>query len=726
MNRTSIAAACGASAIAFTLSLAWSASAATSDAGENLVETVTVSVGRGTALKDLDVSTTILTNEAVATAPQFSIDQLLNRTPGVFTTNQPSFALHPTGGTFNIRGFGTTTNVNTLLMVDGAPANDAYFRTIDWAQFSKDQIQSVEVLRGGGASSLWGNLAMGGIVNIITEAPSQGVKYELAGGSFGTTSATATVGAVLNDKAAFSASYSDLSTDGYDPVPLQYRNPNMDATQSETRNLLLEGYFTPAPESNFYVKFLDHKTNEKGLTWDIARNYWETWRLSSGGATPVGGLGRLNFAAFYSESAMSTTNASQSPGYTIFNPLPAVPYVSQRETVSYQTLGGSAYLATQFGPLQDVKIGVDARRISATDPLHLFALAGQTGTLIAHAEHHFQGLFAQGVWRPERLPLEVTVGLREDFWQTTDGSINGVYKGVNFANVLASQTYDHLDPRLGAKYGLTSELDLRGAVYSNFAAPGMNQMYRSFISGVSYTTANPTLAPQTNIGEEIGADWHRSDFRVSATAFDNSLKNFIDYATVQSGCSTANSYCGTNISTISGGSLHQYVNAGDASLRGYELMGDWQVAPTLTVDGGFTATRAVLTSSKYTTVSNGVAPDPVGQQLGQVPKWTANLGATWTVTPKARLTLNVKSFPSYWNNTSHTQLNSSATLVDLGASYRISKGFEIYLSAQNVGATRYLDQGYGYTTTNGSTISGSTTPSIGMPAWVMAGVRGTF
>jgi len=247
MNRTSIAAACGASAIAFTMSLAWSASAATSDAGENLVETVTVSVGRGTALKDLDVSTTILTNEAVATAPQFSIDQLLNRTPGVFTTNQPSFALHPTGGTFNIRGFGTTTNVNTLLMVDGAPANDAYFRTIDWAQFSKDQIQSVEVLRGGGASSLWGNLAMGGIVNIITEAPSQGVKYDVAGGSFGTTSASATVGVVLNDKAAFSASYSDLSTDGYaselgQPFGRNYAFARFDQQDFLIKNLEFSGF----------------------------------------------------------------------------------------------------------------------------------------------------------------------------------------------------------------------------------------------------------------------------------------------------------------------------------------------------------------------------------------------------------------------------------------------------------------------------------------------------
>ena len=40
-------------------------------------------------------------------------------------------------------------------MMDGVPINDPFFRTVDWTQISKNNIERVEVIRGGGATSLW-------------------------------------------------------------------------------------------------------------------------------------------------------------------------------------------------------------------------------------------------------------------------------------------------------------------------------------------------------------------------------------------------------------------------------------------------------------------------------------------------------------------------------------------------------------------------------------------
>ena len=95
---------------------------------------VTVTASRGASLEEMDVSTTVITKEQVQRAPEISVDQIINKIPGVFIPQQLSNNLHPTGGTFSIRGFGSTTNVNTLIMVDGIPINDAYFRTVDWTQ----------------------------------------------------------------------------------------------------------------------------------------------------------------------------------------------------------------------------------------------------------------------------------------------------------------------------------------------------------------------------------------------------------------------------------------------------------------------------------------------------------------------------------------------------------------------------------------------------------------
>jgi outer membrane receptor protein involved in Fe transport len=88
--------------------------------------------------------------------------------------------------------------------------------------------------------------------------------------------------------------------------------------------------------------------------------------------------------------------------------------------------------------------------------------------------------------------------------------------------------------------------------------------------------------------------------------------------------------------------------------------------------------------------------------------------------------MDLKSFPNYWNNTSHTQLNQGATIADLGAAYRVYRSIEVFASAQNVGNARYYDQGLGYTTTNGAAINSTTVPVLGLPLDVTVGARSRF
>src|SRR5947209_5823690 len=85
---------------------------------------VTVSAGRGTDVEKLDVSTTVLNRQQVQSMPETGIDQIINKIPGVWTFTIPTGQLHPTGQPFNIRGFGSSTTINTLVMIDGVPMND--------------------------------------------------------------------------------------------------------------------------------------------------------------------------------------------------------------------------------------------------------------------------------------------------------------------------------------------------------------------------------------------------------------------------------------------------------------------------------------------------------------------------------------------------------------------------------------------------------------------------
>ena len=698
------------------------------------MDVITVTAGRGTELEDMPLSTTVISRTEVQNAPQTTMDQILNKIPGVFVNTIPSTELHPTGSTFSIRGFGTSTNVNTLVMVDGIPFNDPFFRTVNWARIPKNSVESIEVIRGGGATSLWGNLAMGGVVNVVTRPPQDDKLSVYADyGSYNTINTGISGQLFKTEKWSMGLSFDYSKSNGYNLTPEQYRSPYMTATGSEVYNALLSTYFTPDANSTYYLKFNFNTTQETTATWNVAGNQWNTNTLSAGGSSKFVDDSSINFNAWSSWNQMKTTNAGQSPTYNIYSPNIGIPYVSQNETDNYQSYGASVFYQKDFGQFKDVKFGLDARLISSDDNINQYAVSGfNSANLINKGQNTFQGLFISGTYKFETMPLDVSFGLREDFYQVSNASLSGNVFATNgtaspINSALANNSYNSFDPSIGLKYYANDNLDLRAAAYRNFAAPGMNQLYRTYLSGSSITFANPNLAPQTNFGQEIGFDLHTAakDYKLSFTAFNNNLSNFIDGATMCSTAVTCNPYiAGSGLASGSITQVRQNVNAGNANIRGYEILTEAQVLKTLKVNFGFTQTWAVLTSSDY---DSGSSPaDPTNAQLGQVPPWMIQAGALWQATPALSLTGQLTSFPQFWNNTAHTQMNQGATLVNIGFRYRWDKNVQVYGSIQNLFNVNYLAQGMTYTSYQGNTVSTSGVPALGMPQWFTLGVRATF
>jgi hypothetical protein len=157
------------------------------------------------------------------------------------------------------------------------------------------------------------------------------------------------------------------------------------------------------------------------------RNRWESWRIGFGGDKRLG-AGKLALNGWYGGGAMATTNVSQTPSFSIFIRA-GVPYVSQTEKATYSNLGGSLVYQTSAGVLRDIKLGIDGRSITANDPLNLFNTAGATGNLLAHAQHHFEGVFAQARW-PRRPAAGSDAGAARRFLATANGSLNGLLSGL--------------------------------------------------------------------------------------------------------------------------------------------------------------------------------------------------------------------------------------------------------------------------------------------------------
>jgi outer membrane cobalamin receptor len=185
---------------------------------ELTVEPVVVTATRTErSLADMPVSVSVVTRQDVKDAPAIGTDDILRTVPGINMPFLNSFTQHPTGNLPGMRGLG---DLRTLVLVDGVPLNDPFFGTAQWNMVPKETIERVEVVRGG-ASSLWGHAAMGGVINIITRnAGDRTVSQSLMGGSNGTFRTNTYVSNRINDRFGISANVNYQQTDGYTKTPV--------------------------------------------------------------------------------------------------------------------------------------------------------------------------------------------------------------------------------------------------------------------------------------------------------------------------------------------------------------------------------------------------------------------------------------------------------------------------------------------------------------------------
>jgi len=138
------------------------------------------------------------------------------------------------------------------VLIDGVPANDAFGGWIYWGRMPMLGIEQIEVVRGGG-SSVWGNYALGGVVQIINRRPTQRALFFDA--SYGNHE-TMNFDLLLQDvegpfRISLEGNY--FSTDGFDVVKASRRGSidiEADSNHS-TFNGRVE--LVATPEASFFV-----------------------------------------------------------------------------------------------------------------------------------------------------------------------------------------------------------------------------------------------------------------------------------------------------------------------------------------------------------------------------------------------------------------------------------------------------------------------------------------
>jgi len=131
---------------------------------------------------------------------------------------QAGITVRDTSGTgakaiIDLGGFGDSAASNKVVLIDGRRISNPDLAEADWTQIPVDQIERIEIAHGGG-SVLYGEGAVGGVINIITRIPTEGGSIALSGGSFATKNGSARVG-VDSGQVRMEANISGQNTNGY-------------------------------------------------------------------------------------------------------------------------------------------------------------------------------------------------------------------------------------------------------------------------------------------------------------------------------------------------------------------------------------------------------------------------------------------------------------------------------------------------------------------------------
>ena len=117
---------------------------------------------------DVPASVNIVTRDQIDHSPAVVADDVLRQVPTFSLFRRTSsIASHPTAQGVSLRGVGPSGVSRTLVLLDQVPFNDPFGGWVYWTRVPLMDTERIEIVDGA-TSSLYGNYAMGGVINIVT------------------------------------------------------------------------------------------------------------------------------------------------------------------------------------------------------------------------------------------------------------------------------------------------------------------------------------------------------------------------------------------------------------------------------------------------------------------------------------------------------------------------------------------------------------------------------
>jgi outer membrane receptor protein involved in Fe transport len=518
-----------------------------------LLEEVTVTPTRTEQrLGDIPASVNVISGEDIRQSPAVVADDVLRQvsTFSLFRRTS-SLSSHPTAQGVSLRGVGPSGVSRTLVLLDNVPFNDPFGGWVYWTRVPLENTERIEIVDGS-SSSLYGNYAMGGVINIVTSRPARRtIEFKPQYGSLGSPKFDFFASDVWG-KLGAAVEGSLFDTNGFPIVSETERGLVDDKAAVDFKNFNLKIDYNASDRINAFFRtgyFRENRDNAKHSTFDGTEESNNTrWKYASGGVRIVLPDQSDLQARLFSDFETFFSNFLAVPAAT---PLRSIGRMTLNQTVPTTGVGGMVTWAKSLAGNQFLTVGTDWRWVegeSQEDVLDATRGATIVTKRFAGGSQQSRGVFVQDVITPVA-KLVVTLSARLDHWRNYNAHFleSSAATGLPTPNnrpscetsggappaCLQDRTDTVGSPRVGALYHVTDKLSAWGDFGLGFRAPTLNELYRQFSVGAVVTRANDQLGPERLVGGELGVNIAPiPSVTVRTTWYDNRVRNPVSNVTI--------------------------------------------------------------------------------------------------------------------------------------------------------------------------------------------------
>lgn len=624
-----------------------------------LRQPVSATLRREATLKEGTKPAYVVTRQDLENQGARTVDEALKYLPGVRAEGTAGGQLGAQSSQ-TIRGASTA---QVLILLDGRPINDlGLFGGFDLSQFTTESVEQIEVVPGG-ASTLYGADAVGGVINIVTRKPLTKDQFNVGTeiGSFGLNSQalslSGTRGAV-----GWRIGYQRLRSENNFPFTI---NTPTTFQGADSYGSTTQPFSSLRRNADVQMDNVDTRLNwamDDSNQLEFSLN-WLNKDLGIPGGVPIttDPLGSPNFSSFggfnnlsannrqFTSSVLTQLKWKNDDDLTVrvfgdflsyrFRSLAPDPFfpIDSRDQINRTSWGGQVQKSWQLSPGQLLTFGGDYRSVTARNTTTDFTV---DRTIVNYDAGYNQGAFFiqdEITWSPE---VTTVLGLRQDFNSNTTGQTN---------------------PSVGTKWQVTPTTLIRGNYAQSFRAPILFDSAYTLNSPFFQIQPNPNLKPERAENYDLGIDQKIGNLGLLRfTYFINSIADLNQFT--------------TQTDPVTFNTVGQVVNLGLVRAQGTETSLDFQIVPNVYLGANYTTVDTRILKNLNTTV--------LGNQLSFRPNvFNVNVSYQhkgWYAG------LFLRSVGSFFTGNSNRETLPGYTTLDLKLRYPLQESLSFNLSLNNL------------------------------------------